>query len=110
MSCPALPVQAAERPGFLAAGAAATMRRVSARAVLNWAMAFGPAAAWVGWVVARYGPQAGWARALALGTFTGLGVLGVTALLIAYLPFTVERLGFRRLGAWLRTWWDEDAR
>ncbi len=73
-------------------------------------MGYGPAAAWVAFVLARYGPRIGYGAAAALGLFTGLGVLGLTALFVAYFPSTVERLGFRRLGAFLRRFWDEDAR
>jgi hypothetical protein len=39
-----------------------------------------------------------------------VGIVGLTAVFMAYFPATVERLGFRKFGAWLRTWWDEDAK
>ena len=81
------------------------------RGALAWILALAPALAWVAWVVLRYGPERlGFGRALALGLFTGLGVLGLTALLVAYLPFTLERLGLLRLARLLRSVWDEDAR
>lgn len=73
-------------------------------------MGYGPAAAWVAFALARYGPTRGYAPVLALALVVGVGVLGLTAVAIAYVPFLVERAGCRRLGAWLRTWWDEDAR
>ncbi len=73
-------------------------------------MGYGPTVAWVVFVVVRYGPsRLGYAWALAVALFTGLGVLGLTALVLAFLPATIERLGFRRFVAWLRRWWDEDA-
>ena len=39
-----------------------------------------------------------------------VGIFGLTGVFLAWFPWTVERLGFRGFGAWLRTWWDEDAR
>lgn len=45
-----------------------------------------------------------------LALFVGVGIVGLSAVFIAHFPATVERLGFRQCGAWLRTWWDEDAR
>ncbi len=77
---------------------------------MTWIMGYGPAAAWVLFVVARYGPRIGYGGAAALGLFTGLGVLGLTALFVAYFPAAVERLGFRGVAAFLRRVWDEDAR
>jgi hypothetical protein len=47
---------------------------------------------------------------LALSLFVGLGIVGSTAVFIAFFPVTVERLGFKVFSAWLRTWWDEDAK
>ncbi len=73
-------------------------------------MAFGPAAAWLAFALRRYGPSRGYGRVLALALIAAVGIVGLTAVFIAHFPATVERLGFRRFGAWLRTWWDEDAR
>jgi hypothetical protein len=74
-----------------------------------WTISFGPAIASLAWVVASHGPRLGYVAALGVGLLTGLGVLGLTGLVVAYLPVTIERLGFERLGSWLRRWWDEDA-
>ncbi len=79
------------------------------RELLAWAMALAPALAWAAGVVLRYGPTLGYGVAAALAAVTGLGVLGLTSLVLAFLPATLERLGFTRLAAWLRRWWDEDA-
>ena len=83
------------------------MRR---RDVLAWVMACGPAVLWVAYAIWRYGPSRGYGPVAGLAVFVGVGVLGLTAVFIAWFPFTVERLGFRRFAAWLRTWWDEDAK
>ena len=71
---------------------------------------FGPALAWVAWMTLRYRGAIGLGRALALACFTGLGVLGLSALVLAWTPALLERAGLRRAGAWLRRTWDEDAR
>lgn len=86
------------------------MRSVLARSALHWAMALGPAAAVVAYLAVHYGPSVGFGTALALGLVSGVGVVGLTAVVLAWLPWTLERLGARRLSAWLRTWWDQDAR
>jgi len=84
---------------------------VRGRTVLPFLVGFGPALAWVAVVSARYGPtDLGWPRSVALAVFTGLGVLGLSALALAYLPVTLERLGLARAAAWLRRFWDPDAR
>jgi len=71
---------------------------------------FGPAVAWALWVLARYGPgPLGYWRAAAVALFTALGVLGLSALVLAYLPFLLERTGLTRLASFLRRYWDEDA-
>jgi hypothetical protein len=49
-------------------------------------------------------------RAVAVAAFTGLGVLGLSALVLAGTPALLERAGLRRAGTWLRRYWDEDAR
>lgn len=77
---------------------------------ITWVIGFGPAVAWAVWVVARYGPgPLGYARALAVALVTAMGVLGLSALVLAYLPFLLERLGLARLAAFLRRYWDPDA-
>jgi hypothetical protein len=71
---------------------------------------FGPAIAWVAWVSFRLRVAIGPGRALAIAAFTGLGVLGLSSLVLAWTPALLERMGLRRAGAWLRRYWDEDAR
>jgi hypothetical protein len=78
--------------------------------IISWAMGYGPAAAWLAFASWRYGPTRGYLPVLALSLVVALGIVGLSAVLLAWFPFAVERLGFRKLGAWLRTWWDEDAR
>jgi cell division protein FtsW (lipid II flippase) len=62
---------------------------------------------WVVFALWRYGPT--W-KGLGLALFVAFGIVGLTAVFVAYFPATVERLGFKRFGTWLRTWWDEDAK
>jgi hypothetical protein len=83
---------------------------VRVRRVVTAVVGFGPALAWVAWMTLRYERPLGMGRALALATFTGLGVLGLSALVLAWTPSLLERAGLRGAGAWLRRYWDEDAR
>jgi hypothetical protein len=73
-------------------------------------MGYGPAVAWVVFALWRYGSTRGYWPVLGLALFAGVGIIGLMAVFVAYFPVTVERLGFKRFGTWLRTWWDEDAR
>jgi hypothetical protein len=73
-------------------------------------MGYGPAVAWVLFALWKFGPSRGYWPVLALSLFVGLGIVGSTAVFIAFFPVTVERLGFKVFSAWLRTWWDEDAK
>ena len=73
-------------------------------------MGYGPALAWVLFAEWWYGRTLGYWSVLGPALFVALGIVGLTAVFIAHFPATVERLGFRQFGAWLRTWWDEDAR
>lgn len=79
------------------------------RTILAWAISLGPAAFCLAWFGVIYGSRLGYPVALAFGLVASVGVLGLTALVVAYLPAALERLGFKRFVAWLRTWWDEDA-
>ncbi len=83
---------------------------MTSRAVVTAVVGFGPALAWTTWMTLRFRPVLGTGRALALGAFTGLGVLGLSALVLAWTPWLLERAGFRNAAAWLRRHWDEDAR
>jgi hypothetical protein len=83
---------------------------VRARRVVTAVVGFGPAIAWVAWITLTFRPALGWGRALAIAAFTGLGVLGLSSLVLAWTPAILERMGLRRAGAWLRRYWDEDAR
>jgi hypothetical protein len=71
---------------------------------------FGPATAWVTWMTLRYARALGPGPAFALAAFSGLGVLGLSALVLAWTPWLLERAGLVRLATWLRRHWDEDAR
>jgi len=73
-------------------------------------MCYGPAAAWVVFSVWRYGATRGYWPVVGLALFVGVGILGLTAVFVAYFPATVERLGFKRFGAWLRTSFDAAAK
>ena len=77
------------------------------RTIISSIMAYGPAVAWVALAIWKYGR--GW-PVIGLIVMVAVGIFGLTGVLLAWLPWTVEKLGFERLGAWLRTWWDEDAR
>ncbi len=81
-----------------------------ARRVVPWVVGFGPALAWVVLVTLRLERPLGLPRALALACFTGLGVLGISALVLAWTPRLLERVGLGSAAAWLRRHWDEDAR
>ncbi len=71
---------------------------------------FGPALAWTVGMTLRWRGWLGPGRALALAAFTGLGVLGLSALVLAFLPSFLEVAGMGRAAAWLRRYWDEEAR
>lgn len=62
---------------------------------------------WVVFVLWRYGRS--W-PVVALALFVAVGIVGLTGVFMAWFPWTVERLGLTGFGAWLRTWWDEDAK
>ena len=81
--------------------------RLNHRDLIPSLMAYGPAVAWVVFAVRKYGTT--W-PVLGLALMVGVGIFGLTGVVLAWFPWTVKRLGFERFGAWLRTWWDEDAR
>jgi hypothetical protein len=83
---------------------------MSARSALSWLLGLGPAVAVFLYCLWGYGPSRGYWFVLPFALFIGVGVLGATGVFVAYFPLTVEKLGMERLGAWLRTWWDHDAR
>jgi hypothetical protein len=78
--------------------------------VVTTTVGFGPALVWVAWVTLRLRGAIGPGTALVVAAFTGLGVLGLSSLVLAWTPALLERTGLRRAGAWLRRYWDEDAR
>jgi hypothetical protein len=80
------------------------------RDIVAWTMAYGPALVWVVLATWKFGSTRGYWRVLGLALVTAVGIVGLTAVFIAYFPWTMERLGLTRFAAWLRTWWDEDAR
>jgi len=77
------------------------------RKLIAMLMAYGPAVAWVVFAIWRYGRT--W-PAVGLALMVSVGIAGLTGVFLAWFPSTVEKLGFKRFGAWLRTWWDEDAK
>ncbi len=83
------------------------MRR---RDLISWSIAFAPAAAWVAFAMWKYGPTRGYWPVLGLALVVALGIVGLMAVFIAWFPAMLERLGFKKFAAWLRTWWDEDAK
>jgi hypothetical protein len=86
------------------------MANERARSAVTLAVGFGPALAWATWMTLRYAPVLGWGRSFALAAFTGMGVLGLSSLALAWTPWILDRAGLPRAGAWLRRYWDEDAR
>jgi hypothetical protein len=83
---------------------------VRTRRLVPLLVGFGPALAWVAGVTFHSQRSLGPGRALALACVTGLGVLGLSALVLAWTPRLLERAGLDRAAAWLRRHWDEDAR
>lgn len=77
---------------------------------LTWVVGFGPAIAWVAVVTIHFGPSRGYGVVLAVALISGLGVLGLSALVLAFLPAALERVGLKRFAAVLRRAWDRDAR
>lgn len=80
------------------------------RRLLAGLIGFGPGLAWFAAVAVRYRASPDRGAALALGAVTAVGVVGLSGVFLAWFPYAVERFGLRRFGAWLRRWWDEDAR
>lgn len=84
--------------------------RVGRRDLLASVLVYGPGVAWVVYALRTYGPTRGYGRVLPLALVAAVGLIGIMAVFVAHFPYTVERLGFRRFGGWLRGWWDKDAR
>jgi hypothetical protein len=84
--------------------------QVNRRDVISSGITYGPAVAWLVYALWIYGPTRGYGTVLGLASVVAVGIVGLMAVFVAYFPFTVERLGFKRFGSWLRTWWDEDAK
>lgn len=81
------------------------------KTVISSVVGYGPALASFVAVLLLRGPTAeGWGPTVVVGLMLGLGVLGLSALVLAWLPWTLERMGQPRIAAWLRRHWDEDAR
>ena len=81
--------------------------RLDRRNVIAAIIAYGPAVVWVVLAIRRYGRS--W-PVVGLVLMVAAGIFGLTGVFLAWFPWAVERLGWKRFGAWLRTWWDEDAK
>ena len=81
-----------------------------ARTLFAFALGYGPALLSVGFALRRYGRSLGYLVALPLSLAVGIGVLGLSGLFLAYFPLGMKRLGFTRFSAFLRSFWDEDAK
>jgi hypothetical protein len=77
---------------------------------LTWPLVLLPAVACEALLVYRLGPGRGYGRVAALGLLVSAGVLGITVLLLAFLPGALERAGLPRLAAWFRRHGDGDVR
>lgn len=81
------------------------------RDALAWLVALGPGVGVAAWVTLRWGAgPLGHGRALLFGALLGLGAVGLSSLVLAWLPWSLTRLGFAAAARWLRAWWDPDAR
>ncbi len=80
------------------------------RRILSWLIALGPAVTWLVIAVVKLGPTRGYWPFLGLAFMVAVGIFGLSGVFLAWFPWTMERVGLRRFAAWLRTWWDEDAR
>lgn len=85
-----------------------TLRRK--RRILSWLIAFGPAATWLVVAVVKLSPSHGYWPFLGLALMVAFGIFGLSGVVLAWFPWTMDRIGLTRFAAWLRTWWDEDAR
>ncbi len=80
------------------------------RRILSWLIAFGPAVTWLVIAEVKLRPAYGTWPFLGLAFMVAVGIFGLSGVFLAWFPWTMERVGLRRFAAWLRIWWDEDAR
>jgi hypothetical protein len=80
------------------------------RRLISWTIAYGPAAAWLVVAVVKLGPTRGYWPFLGLAAMVAFGIFGLSGVFLAWFPWAMDQIGAARFAAWLRTWWDEDAK
>jgi hypothetical protein len=76
---------------------------------LTWPLVLLPAVACEVLLVVRLGPSRGHLQVALAGLLVSGGVLGLTVVVLAFLPRGLERAGLPRLAAWFRRHGDGDA-